>query len=160
MNVMSVFGNYLGAEHLGTTTPTVTIADVRKEEIADEKGALRTKAVVHFMGTNRSFILNRTNALTIAAMFGMETATWAGKRIVLYATEVQLGRERVAGVRIKGSPDIEKDITFDLKLPRKKAQRVTLTRTANGTVPAPAPIPDSTTSTREVIIDTETGEAF
>ena len=152
MNIMAAFGNYLGAEHLGATTPTVTIADVRKEEIADDKGVLKSKAVVHFVGTERSFILNRTNALSIAAMFGVETVAWTGKRITLYAAEVQFGKERTMGVRVKGSPDIEKDVTFELKLPRKKGQPVRLVKT--GGAPAPAP------AERETVTDPETGETF
>jgi len=130
VNIMAAFGNYLGAEHLEGKVVTVTISDVRKEDIADDKGVLKSKAVVHFVGTDRSWILNRTNALSIAALFGVETAAWAGKRITLHAVEVQLGKERVAGVRVKGSPDIEKDVVFELKLPRKKAQSVTLVKVA------------------------------
>lgn len=160
MNIMAAFGNYLGAEHLGTTTPTVTIADVRKEDVADDKGVLKSKAVVHFKDTPRGWILNRTNALSIAAMFGVETTAWTGKRLTLYAAEVQLGKERTMGVRVKGSPDIEKDVTFELRLPRKKAQSVRLQKTggkaqapASEPAPDPAPEPDS-------ITDPETGERF
>jgi hypothetical protein len=160
VNIKSCFGDYLSADHIDGKPATVTMDVVKMVDLQDEKGQHKNRPVVYFKGTPRGWILNRTNAEALAAMFGLETTAWQGRRVTLVSAEVQFGPNKVKAVRVAGSPDLSADVTFDLKLPRKKAQRVTLTRTANGTVPAPAPIPDSTTITREVIIDTETGEAF
>jgi hypothetical protein len=165
MNIMSAFGDFLSAAQLEGKSATVAIADVKMVDLMDEKTKkVSPRPVVFFNGTARGWILNRTNASAIAAMFGLETNAWAGKRVTLYAADVQFGPERVKGVRVAGSPDLAADLTFELKLPRKKAQKVTLTKTVVGAVPHPAPaVPQfdsTTTTTLPPIIDTETGERF
>jgi hypothetical protein len=165
MNIKSCFGEFLAADQLEGKTPSPTIADVKLVDMVDEKtGKTKSPPVVYFVETKRGWILNRTNAEAIAAMFGLETNNWKGKRVTLHSAEVQFGKERVKAVRVLGSPDIASDMSYDLKLPRKKAQRVALTKTVVGAVPHPAPaVPQfdsTTTTTLPPIIDTETGERF
>jgi hypothetical protein len=149
MNIKACFGEFLSADHIEGKPATVTMETVKMVDLQDEKGQHKNRPVVYFKGTPRGWILNRTNAEALAAMFGLETTAWQGKRVTLVSADVQFGPNRVKGVRVA-----------DLKLPRKKAQRITLTKTANGVVPAAAPVPDSTTTTLPPIIDTETGERF
>jgi hypothetical protein len=160
MNIKACFGEFLSADHIEGKPATVTMETVKMVDLQDEKGQHKNRPVVYFKGTPRGWILNRTNAEALAAMFGLETTAWQGKRVTLVSADVQFGPNKVKGVRVAGSPDIASDLVFELKLPRKKAQRITLTKTANGVVPAAAPVPDSTTTTLPPIIDTETGERF
>lgn len=138
MNINAAFvGDYLRADQIQGKTPTVTIRDVKMVELEDEKGKVRGRPVVYFAETKRGWVLNRTNAQALAAMFGVETSEWKNRQVTIYAAQVQLGREKTLGVRVAGSPELTKALTFDLKLPRKKAQRVTLKPTPKGEVVVP-----------------------
>lgn len=143
MHVNQMFkGEYVSAAEFGGKTPTLTIRDVVLVRMEDEKKGEREKGVIHFMETDRGWVLNRTNALCLAAMFGPETDKWSGKRVKLHAVEVQLGKERVPGIRVVGSPDLDRPVTFELKLPRKRPQKVTMAVTKKETAPPPEP-PDN-----------------
>lgn len=160
MNVMGIFkGQFISGAEFNGNTPTVAIAHVKAVQLEDEKGAVKSKPVVFFEGRPRGWVLCKTNALALAAMFTPETKTWEGKRVTLFATMVSVGAERKLAIRVMGSPDIEKDMTFDMKLPRKKAQKVKLLKTTPGSVPLPepdlAPDPDP-----EPVVDPETGEVW
>jgi hypothetical protein len=131
MNVMAAFkGDYIAAVEFEGKTPTVTIDHVKVVALEGEDGKVKDRPVVYFQETPRGWVLCKTTALSVAAMFGPETDRWNGKRITLRAEPVQVGRETKPGIRVKGSPDIEKSITFTLKLPRKKPRDITLERTA------------------------------
>lgn len=159
MNIMAQFkGDYIAAVEFDGKTPTLTIDHVQVVDMEDDKGAVKSKPVVFFREVKRGWVLCKTTALMVSAMWGTETDKWTGKRVTLHAVEVQVGRERKPGIRVVGSPDLEKPVTFELKLPKKKAQRITLQRTAvKGEAPPPAsdPLPES-----EPITDPETGEQF
>ena len=64
-----------------------------------------TKPVLYFHGTEKGLILNKTNGLFIAGMYGAETDNWMGKRITLYSTQVRAFGSLVDAVRVK-SPGV------------------------------------------------------
>lgn len=154
-------GSYLSAVEMGDRLITGTITDVKKVELDQEDGTKKARGCVFFQGTTRGWVMCKTTAQCVAAMFGEDTAGWMGKRITLYATEVQVGKERKPAVRVKGSPDLTAPVKVTIKLPRKKPSTVTLIPTGNGAAtqpesdPVPAPEPD-----HEPIQDPETGEVF
>jgi hypothetical protein len=117
---------------------TMTIRAVEIVPIEDERGEIRQRPVVSLAGTDRGWVLNRTNAELVAAMFGAETDDWAGKRVTLRSEVVQFGRERVPGIRVCGSPDLRRDLRATVKLPRKRPSEVTLRRTGSSRAPEPA----------------------
>lgn len=59
------------------------------------------KPVLYFRNEKRSLVLNKTNAQTIAKLHGNDTDQWAGKRIALYATEVEFKGDTVLGLRVR-----------------------------------------------------------
>lgn len=125
-------GEYLAAAELGTHRPTVKIGGAKLVEMDDEKtGRTKKRLVISFEGKDRGLVLCRTNAICIAAMFGPETDGWVGKRITLYAAQVQFGRETVPGIRIAGSPDLEKPLDVEVKLPKKRPMTVTMQPTGS-----------------------------
>jgi hypothetical protein len=69
----------------------------------------------------RFWIINSTNKQCMAAMFGDHVEAWCGKRITLKGEDTNMGR----GIRIHGSPDIDKDIeaTIDLGVRKGKHKR-------------------------------------
>lgn len=146
MNILTCFaGEYLAAvEWPEGKQYTLTIEGVKKvqlESIAlgdDEGGStkkVRDRGVVYFRETRRGWVLNKTCAQCLIAMWGTETDNWIGKRVTLYATPVQVGRKREPGIRVAGSPDLAQTITAIVKLPRKRDQPVKLVKTTRGSAP-------------------------
>lgn len=135
MRVELLFASrYLKAVEFQGRDVTLTIAGVRLEELEDTKGEKKRKGVVSFRETQKQLVLNRTNAMCIARMFGSETDDWAGKRVTLYPIPHRDPQTKEDGfaIRVRGSPDIPNDIVFNLQLPRKKPQQVRLVRTQKG----------------------------
>jgi hypothetical protein len=138
-----IASDYIAAADFGGKQPTLTIKSVQLVGLEDEKGKQQRRGVIHFKEAERGWILNRTNVEYLAAMFGQETDLWIGKRVTLLSVPVQFGAEKTEGIRIAGSPDLDKAVTFVLRLPRKKPKTVTLAVTkANGKAPATEPAAD------------------
>lgn len=122
---------------------TLVIANVRTEELPDDKGGKKVKGIISFVGKTLELVLNRTNGESIKAMFGRKTEKWIGKRVTFWPapyTDNMTGEVSTA-IRVRGSPDIDGNITFELKLARKKAAPVTLLKTTVG-APTHPPAPE------------------
>lgn len=125
-------GEYISAAELGTRQPTFTIAKISVTKTEDEKKKREVeKAVMWFKEIDRALMYSKSVGHCMAAMFGKDDDAWIGKRITLYAEEnVYFGSEQVGGIRIVGSPDIQKPITVRIKFPKKKPFEVKLVPTA------------------------------
>jgi hypothetical protein len=77
---------YLGAEDLQGQDVTVTIASISQSDLRVESGGTESKFVMMFKGKKKKFVLNKTNAVAIAALHGKQADDWIGKRITLYPT--------------------------------------------------------------------------
>jgi hypothetical protein len=93
--------NYIGAADLKGKDVTLTIADVKFDELMLVGGRKQTKPVMSFEKTPKLFVVNKTNGKTIAGLYGGEMRAWAGKRITLYPTKTKCGRETVDCVRVR-----------------------------------------------------------
>ena len=114
-------GRFLKA-HECVDKPTLTIKGVVIETLPTEKGEKDT-GIVMFREVNKGLVLNKTNGQCLRHMFGRTLTDWVGRRVTLMCDDnVQLGRERVSGVRIYGSPDIDADTQCEIKHPKKKAR--------------------------------------
>ncbi len=80
---------YLEGEEIKGNLLTLTILDMRTEELKSHKGAKEKKEVLYFKETKKGFVLNKTNAKRIAQMYGGTTGQWEGKQITLTTEEVQ-----------------------------------------------------------------------
>jgi hypothetical protein len=162
-------GRFLKAGLLNGRDVTVKIAAVRTEDLPSETGGTKVKGILAFEGKKMELVLNRTNGEAIKAMFGPTLADWIGKRITLYPS--QFNGEPC--LRVRGSPDIAKSITFELKLPRKRPQKTTLIKTGTKPAAKPAPaaepeeepeIPENVQAAADAlggeIVDANTGEVF
>jgi hypothetical protein len=101
MDISSLFpSKYLKGEDLGGKEVTVTIKCMRVEKLGQgpEK---EDKAVLYFERATKALILNRTNALAIASLYGGETDDWRGKRIILYSEKVRAFGKIHDAVRVK-----------------------------------------------------------
>jgi hypothetical protein len=59
------------------------------------------KLVLHFKGKKKGMVCNKTNARSIAALYGDDADKWRGKRITLYAKTVTVGRNDCRAIRVR-----------------------------------------------------------
>lgn len=124
--------DYIAAIEFGASEPTLTIASIGLEGLqSPDENTTRDRLIVRFKESQRGWVLNKTNAILMAAMFKSDdTDKWLGRRVTLCSTSVQFGKEQVLGIRVKGSPELAAPLAVELKMPRKKATRVVLVPTA------------------------------
>jgi hypothetical protein len=60
-----------------------------------------TKPVAWFSNATKGMVLNRTNTMIIAGLYGPETDLWAGKRITIYATKVRAFGKLEDAIRVR-----------------------------------------------------------
>lgn len=86
---------------------TLTIANVTGGEVTGEGNKKSKKPLCTWRERARNgdeikpLILNVTNCKIIAAMYGNDTAEWAGKRITLYPTTTSVGGNVVDCIRVR-----------------------------------------------------------
>ena len=113
-------GRFLKAGLFRDRPVTLTITGVNMVELPEDDGSERPRAVVSFAETPKGLVLNRTNAECIKAMFGRKVPDWIGKRVTFVPEEVRFGRKTVPAIRVQGSPDLEREVTAEICLPRRK----------------------------------------
>lgn len=91
--------NSLGAHHLMGQPVVVVIEKVERGKAGHGNKAER-KPILHFKGKKLPFITNKTNARTIAALYGKRTSQWVGKAIELYPTTTKFGPDTVDCIRV------------------------------------------------------------
>lgn len=91
---------YLEGEEIKDSILTLTIQDIKSEELKTHKGNKETKEVLYFLETHKGFVLNKTNAKRIAVLYGSMTADWEGKQITLYTEPVQAFGELHNALRV------------------------------------------------------------
>ena len=100
MNINKAFpSKYLKASDLNDQTHVLKIADVKVEEVGQNKD---TKPVAYFEGKKKGLVLNKTNSRKIANIAGSpETEDWVGVEIAIFPTETEFGGESVECIRVK-----------------------------------------------------------
>lgn len=128
-------GRFLKAGLLKGQKVTLTIKDVDLEQLEDNTGKPKGKAIISFEERPMELVACKTNGLCIKAMFGKELADWRGKRITLFQGQWN-GEECI---RIWGSPDIEKQFDVTIELPRRKPFPMTMHKMAQKSEQQPKP---------------------
>lgn len=140
---LGFLSDYIAAVELAGKEPTLTIASVVLEKVeslkndGDGPGKVKDRWIARFKESKgeRGWLVNRTNAESIRAMWGNDVKQWVGHKITLFTTPVRVGPKMELGIRVKGSPELKEPLRFELKLPRKKPVWVTLLPTGNGHKP-------------------------
>ena len=80
-----------------------TITKVEQQDIGTEESGVDMRWTLLFEETEKPFILNKTNILTISSILGSsESDDWVGKSIVLYNdTNIQFKGKITGGIRIR-----------------------------------------------------------
>ena len=76
------------------------IASVEMKQFDNDDGGKENKPALTF-ADEKQLILNKTNANTIAALLGDDTADWIGKEITLIQQEVTFKDKLVPAIRVK-----------------------------------------------------------
>lgn len=92
--------DYIGHWDLQGQEVTVTINRVEAGELKNEKGTSH-KPIVFFEGKQKGMVLNKTNAKTIAGLYGADTAKWKGKKVILYPTTCQAFGQTQDCIRVR-----------------------------------------------------------
>lgn len=100
MNINEMYpSKWLKSSDIGDRTVVVTIAKVLMEDLGQGENKDR-KPCVYFEGKDKALALNKTNASTIAKLYGPSTDGWIGKRISIYSKEVEFKGEMVMALRV------------------------------------------------------------
>jgi hypothetical protein len=93
---------YLYAIDLKGRSVGLTIEAVEGATVISD-GAKDRKPIVYFRESKarKGLLLNRTNARTIADLYGMNTEGWIGKRVTLFPTTTTFGERVVDCIRIR-----------------------------------------------------------
>jgi len=109
MDIREMFpSKYLKGEDLQGREVTVTIKEMKVERLgAGPDKDKEDKPVLYFERATKSLILNRTNALVIAELYGPETAAWRGKRVTLYSERLRAFGKTHDAIRVKAEKPVE-----------------------------------------------------
>lgn len=88
---------WLRAEEIDEAGEILTIRRVQYEEVAHNE----EKLICYFTKGDKGLVLNKTNASTIADLYGDDTDDWEGQSITLYPTEVLFNQKMVRAIRIR-----------------------------------------------------------
>lgn len=109
-------GRFLKSALFKGTKPTLTVKDVDLEELIGEDNKPTQKAILSFEERPMQLVMCKTNGLCLKAMFGNQLKDWIGKKVTLF--ESQWNGEPC--IRVWGSPDLVKDLTVSIALPRRR----------------------------------------
>lgn len=128
-------GRFIKAGEFKGKDVTLTIDKIHLEDLPQDKGGEKTRGIISFRESKKQWVLNRTNAECLKAMWGRDTKDWIAKRVTLFPTMVQVRGGKELAVRVKGSPMLTETLEFEITLPRKKPVAYRLFPTAK-TAPA------------------------
>lgn len=80
---------------------TVTIQDAKKEELTMKGGVKKVAPVLTIKGAKKRFVLNKTNAESIALLHGNQPTKWKGKTITLFVTKTKLQGKDTDCIRVR-----------------------------------------------------------
>ena len=87
--------SYMKADDLKGRTAKRTISGCTAEVVGEDK-----KLVLVFSNEDTSLVLNKTNATTLAELYGPETGEWEGKAIKLVPSTTSYQGKMVKCIRI------------------------------------------------------------
>ena len=87
---------YLKSGDLQGAAVKVKISNVTSEDIGGDR-----KLIMHFDNRTKGMVLNKTNARTIADVYGDDTDNWIGAVIEVFAMKVDFQGRMVDGLRVR-----------------------------------------------------------
>jgi hypothetical protein len=101
MNIQNAFpSKWLKSGDVEEGDLNLTIKSVQIEDIGQGDNQ-ETKPVIYFDETDKGMVLNKTNADTISRLHTPETDNWIGKKISIFATEVDFAGKQTLALRVR-----------------------------------------------------------
>lgn len=91
--------SFLKADDLNNQSVTVEISSVELTELGQGRDK-ETKLLVSFRGKEKKLVCNKTNAATIAKLYGDDTDGWIGNKVTLQPREVEFQGNMVLAIRV------------------------------------------------------------
>ncbi len=92
---------YLKAADLRSKKLVVVIEKIDpRGELQMQGGRKERKPIVYLVDQEKTWVLNKTNAKTIAKLYGNEVTEWIGKPISLRSEKVAFGNQIVDAIRV------------------------------------------------------------
>ena len=131
LNLYEPTTDYMSAHDIDASTGdrTLTIDRVNPEIVEGEKGP-QQRGIIYWKEDVKPLIVNKTNSLLLGALFD-DIEGSIGKRVTIWwDATVKVSGKAVGGLRIKGSPDISRGVSVEIKLKNRKAKthRLTVTK--------------------------------
>lgn len=105
MDFRTMFDNeHIGAWDLEGRDVNVQIEKVTGGTVIGDGGRKAKKIIMSFSGKEKTMVVNKTNAKTIAAMYGKDVRAWSGKWITLFPSVTQVGSEDRECIRVRPRP--------------------------------------------------------
>jgi hypothetical protein len=106
--------DYLAAASFRGMDVTLTIKSVSVKELQlpgrDEK---KQGVILTFEETTKKIVLNKTNATTIAKLYGAFTAAWIGKPVTFFPTTCRVGKDpKVECIRVRSKVGERGEVNF------------------------------------------------
>jgi hypothetical protein len=83
--------------------PTVTIKSFSKKSMKNKQGEEEVKPIIFFNEFEKGMVLNKTNANTIAGLYGSTLENWIGERVMLHSVMVEAFGESQEAIRVMNS---------------------------------------------------------
>ncbi|NNF60713.1 MAG: hypothetical protein HKN06_05190 [Gammaproteobacteria bacterium] len=98
MNINDLYpSKYLKSDDIGQARVTLQVAAIKLEEVAENENA---KPVMHFNGKDKGMVLNKTNALMCAHVWGGDTEAWTGQWLDLFVEPKMFQGKVVNGLSV------------------------------------------------------------
>lgn len=152
-------GRFIKAGEFNGRPVTLTITSVTLDTLEKEDGTEREQPIVSFAETKRQWVLIKTNAQCLRAMWGDAVDEWIGKRVTLYPERDTSGlSDSGLCIRVKGSPDLAEPIEATIKLPRRRPVERRLVPTTNGNGKSAKQKSRGAEAAPATLVDQKTGE--
>jgi len=93
---------YVAAVEFKGRDVVLTIAGVQIEQLMRQGSKQKEdKPILLFKETKKKMVLNKTNAGTIADLYGVNAEKWVGHKVALYPTTTHCGRDTVDCIRVR-----------------------------------------------------------
>ena len=134
---------FLSKGDVGEDGVVLTIARFSEEDVQTGDDDFESKTVMHFEGSTKPMILNRTNAQLLGVATGVRTVGEAiGRQIVVFADPtIAFGGRVVGGLRIRKAPGSPRTAAAAARAPKASASARTRQAKQAGAQPA-APAAD------------------
>lgn len=93
--------DYITAADLLGRDVTITIEAIEPRHELQRQSGKDYRPVIRMRGKAKKWVLNKTNAKTIAKLYGPEVQGWIGKRVTIYPTRTRFGPDEVDAIRVR-----------------------------------------------------------